>query len=608
MEPATEASAGRAARALWVTLVVLALARAGFALAPSMAGWGLNFSRFMDPALAWALWAAAAASLVPAFARRATAPLARLASLGARPPALAYALPALLAATLVTLLPDRVWFVGDFLLRVGILQEPEGFTRMFPQALPLDVLLHYRIPRTLGAALQFDPNQVARALGVLEAAALALLAVRFARGLGHRGPAAIATAAVVLLGGYFALYTGYGKPTIEVCLLALAVGVFGLDMVRHDRGLLAAGIATAAALGIHRAALGILPGFAAAWLLWLASHGRAGAWRRPRALVALAVPVAALATLAPRLMRLFLGFDLAVNFRSAEVEQQGGMLRAALAPLKLMDVANVLVLLSPLALAVPVLLLAHGRRLPRGREALFLGTLALGFAPSLLFVYVTQGPFRDWDAFAGAGAAISLLAAWLIGETLRSSPRRAWLAAPVLLAVMTPTLQVLVSHHDLDRGMARAVAFLAEPPRRTESQRIATWDFLGLRSLRLGRWADAADAYREVSLAAPHPRALVLWGTAAAINHDYADARRAFRALLERDPESPEGWLGLWIAAVPLGDSSAARAAGGRLRGYADDGPEMQRILVHLAHFPLLWENVKGPQVRSPLRGPAPGR
>lgn len=573
-----------------------------------MFGWGLNFSRFMDPATAWALWALGAAALLPPLARRATARRSAPGGTPARARVLAYAIPALASAALVLIFPDRVWFVGDFLLRVGILREPDGFTRMFPQALPLDVFLHYTLPRALGAALHVDPNQVARALGVLEVMALATLAVRFARGLALTGGAAVATTALVMFGGYFTLYTGYGKPTIEVCLATVAVGVFGMDMLRRDRSLLAAGIAMAAAIGVHRAGLSLLPGFVAAWALWWVAHGRRGGWKSPRTLVALAVPVAALAAMAPRLYRLFLGFDVAVNFRSVEVEQQGGVLRAALAPLKLMDVANVMALLCPLALAVPVLLVARGRRPPRGREALWLGCLALGFLPSLFLVYVTQGPFRDWDAFAGAGAACSLLAAWLIGETLRAAPRRAWLAASVTLAVLIPTLQLLISQHDLDRGLQRARAFIAERPRRTWSQRVATWDFIGLRSLRIGRWGDAARAYAMVSSEAPHPRALLLWGTAAIIDRDYSAARRAFHTLLARDPENPEGWFGLWIASSLLGDTTEARDARRRLDGYAVDGPEMARIVAHLEHYPPLWESMRGAEARAPARAPEPRR
>ena len=56
---------------------------------------------------------------------------------------------ALAAAALAWALPDRLWFVGDFLMRQGTVRVGEEFSRMFPQALPLDRLLHYGLPRFL---------------------------------------------------------------------------------------------------------------------------------------------------------------------------------------------------------------------------------------------------------------------------------------------------------------------------------------------------------------------------------------------------------------------------------------------------------------------------
>src|SRR5438093_2924749 len=60
----------RAARLLWVILVVLAALRATFAFVPSMWAWGIHLLRFTHPVAGWALWAAAALALVPALARR----------------------------------------------------------------------------------------------------------------------------------------------------------------------------------------------------------------------------------------------------------------------------------------------------------------------------------------------------------------------------------------------------------------------------------------------------------------------------------------------------------------------------------------------------------
>src|SRR5262249_59799811 len=44
---------------------------------------------------------------------------------------------------LLTFLPDRLRFVGDFGLRAGILESRNGFEAIFPQALPLDRLVNH---------------------------------------------------------------------------------------------------------------------------------------------------------------------------------------------------------------------------------------------------------------------------------------------------------------------------------------------------------------------------------------------------------------------------------------------------------------------------------
>jgi hypothetical protein len=49
--------------------------------------------------------------------------------------------------------------------------------------------------------------------------------------------------------------------------------------------------------------------------------------------------------------------------------------------------------------------------------------LALPFVLVAVLIHPAQGIFRDWDDFAASGVALSLIAAWLVGEALRSAPR-----------------------------------------------------------------------------------------------------------------------------------------------------------------------------------------
>src|SRR6185503_12890660 len=110
---------------------------------------------------------------------------------------------------------------------------------------PLDVLLHYHVPRVLTNALAIDANMAARLLGMLEAGGLAALAIAFARTLGLSGGVAVATAAIVFFGGYLGMFTGFSKAFAEMCVLVAAVGVFGMRVIREGRGLLPLGLALA---------------------------------------------------------------------------------------------------------------------------------------------------------------------------------------------------------------------------------------------------------------------------------------------------------------------------------------------------------------------------
>ncbi|HTO90574.1 MAG TPA: hypothetical protein VMJ70_05535 [Candidatus Sulfotelmatobacter sp.] len=567
--------------ALRLACIALAALRVAAQFHPSMFAWGLNYGRFAAPPAWMTGLLLITLPLAPPVGRWLDDRLDHLSRIAGSRAGLAWALPAALAIAVTLALPDRTWFVGDFVLRAGIVREPGGFGRLFPQAQPLDVWLHYRLPHAL-LSLGLDSDVSARLLGSLEAVGIALLSVRLARGLRLDGAPAIAVVTTAAAGGYLALYTGYGKPTIEVALLTLAIGVLALELVRDGRGYLAIAIAFALALGLHRSALSLAPGVFIAFGLAMAR--RRGS--RVEAGVALLVLAATLAWFVPRLWRLFVSFDASTNFTSPEVERQGGMLRAAMSGLRLLDLANLVVLFAPLALALPVLFAGLRRSRPAEEWLALLG-LFTGFLPALLFVTVTQGPFRDWDANAAAGVALALLVAAGLAERLRSGARG--MSTASALAVLVPTLLVMVSQNDLSRGLQRARAFLDERPARSESQQLATLDYLGLRELRLEHWEDAADAYGALAERAPHPRALVLHGTAALMAGRNADAERSFRTLIERDSSESVGWFGLWLSARRGGDSATAARAERVVLAYPDTSEQMSRILAHLQHYPKLW-------------------
>jgi len=577
----TAPGAARAATALWAALAALLLARLALAFVPSMWFWGLNVQRFLAPVPAWGLWAVALLGLAPPVARALTPPLGRLGEELARPRGTVVA--AILVALLALALPDRVRFVGDFLLRQGTVEQAGQPAVLFPQALPLDVLLHYRLPSALVAARILDANAAARALGALEAALLAVLACGFARTLAFRGAAGLAVAAVVFFGGTLCMFTGFSKAFAEMVLLVAAAGVFGLRAVREGRGLLPLALVLALGLTLHRSALGLVPAAALAFVWgWRPreararkieragraerararekrpddAHARSHAWR----IAAVAIAVAALAVMLPRILATMMRWD-AVHLSPPEVRAQGGMLRAAFAGTRPADMLGLLTALSPLAIAIPPLGILLGRVPSRGRELALLATLAAPFVVSVPLLHPAQGLYRDWDDFAAGGQALSLVTAWLVGETLRAAPGRSWLAAAVTLGVAAAALQWLAHFADLERGLARVEAFMAESPRRGDAERGKTWDYLGIRNLRLGRWDAAGRAFSHAAETAPSPRILLEWGTAELRRRNWVEACDLFRRVIAVSPEEAHAWQGLAAAAMELGDREEARRA-----------------------------------------------
>src|SRR5262245_11714487 len=576
--PATEASRGERG-ALLAILIALAAARALLALVPSMWAWSLNLVRFLDPAWSWGLWVLGAVVLVPPVARRLEPAFSRIGDAILRRPALTTIAAVGLGAALVWAFPDRVRYVGDFLLRQGTVEVAEKPADLFPQALPLDVVLHYLVPRIVSDLALTDANGCARILGMIEAAALAALALAFVRALGLAGAAAVAAAATVFFGGYLGMFTGFSKAFSELCVLVVIVAVAGVRMIREGRGHWPLGLALAVGVTLHRSALGLLPAVAFAWVVWWRLHGGGGAWKRPSVLAALAVPIVGLAVMVPRIVAVVRRWD-AVHFAPASVKQQGGVFSAALAGARPADLLNLVVMLSPLALVIPVLLVWHLRRLESDevREFALLAFLALPFVLVMPFLHPAQGLFRDWDDFAATGVAISLLAAWTLGRALRAMPRRG-LAVAATLAVAIPATQWIVHHTDVDRGLARMRAFMLEPPPRPPSERGTTWDFLGIVNFRLERWDESAQSFGHAAETSPSVRILQEWALAETMCKRYGEALRIYHLMLAKAPDNALGWLGLATCAINFQDYPEARRAAHKLLELQPDDPDGLRVL-----------------------------
>ena len=577
---------------LWLTLGVMVAARAAFSFGRGTWMWSLTLHRYLPPLVAWGLWLLAALALVPAVSRRALPLITRWGHALDRSPGLATAAWALAAAAIAWLLPDRVRFVGDFLLRQGTVEIAERPALLFPQALPLDVFLHYTVPLRFTTTQVLDANAVARLFGGLEAAVLGAVAATLPRRLGLGGGAAFASAAIVLFGGYLGMYTGYSKAFAEMTLLVAIAGVSAIGVVRGGRGLLPLGLAVAVATLLHRSALGMYPMLPLVWGVWLSRNARRGAWRKAGAIAAFAAPLVALALTGPRIAETVLRTDTSVHFAPAEVRSGGGVLGSALAGTRAFDLASLVLMLSPLALALVTLGVTLGRRAsdrgPRRLEILALIALALPFVAVMVFIHPAQGLFRDWDDFAATGAALSLIVAWLAGEVLRDSRRYAWLAVAATLGVAVPSLEWLLVHTDTVRGLARVRAFVTEPPERPPAQRGTTWDYLGIRSYRLERYAEAEEALSHAAETSPSPRILHEWAYAAAMaGHDRA-AQGAYQRLLAKDPGNQLGWMGLAAASMRLRDVPEAKRAATEILRRDPGNADARRILDDIGRYQAL--------------------
>jgi hypothetical protein len=558
-EPAPVPAAERAAWILAAALLALALARGALAFAPSMWLWGLNVLAFVAPVPGWATWVLAALAVVPPLARRLVPALERAGDAIADRPALSsVALGALLAVTVLAF-PDRLQLVGDYLLRVGTARGQIPTDTVFPQALPLDLALHYTVPSRLSLAFGGDPNDVSRAIGAIEAALFGALACAFARALRLRGASAAAAAAVVASGGALGMFTGFAKVFSELCLIAAAFGALGITVVRDGKGLPALSLAVCAGLTLHRSALAFLPPLLVVWALWFRAHGKGGAWRRPGTLAALALPPLTLALMLPKIRAAIASTD---RFHFARAGSDlPHVLGAAFRGLHLADLGNLLLLLSPLALAAPALGARLAPSLWRRPEAVVLGALLVPFAGLMLFVHPRQGQFRDWDVFTAAGVAVSLLTAWLVGETLRGSTRSAWLAAAVVLGALAPSLQWLMHNHDARRGVARVEAYVAGPPTRGGEERALLYNFLALRHEAFSERDAAAESYARAAELAPSPRILMEWSMSESNRGNYAGAQQILQGLVARAPDMIMAWSGLAYVSYKLGDTAECRRA-----------------------------------------------
>jgi cytochrome c-type biogenesis protein CcmH len=131
-------------------------------------------------------------------------------------------------------------------------------------------------------------------------------------------------------------------------------------------------------------------------------------------------------------------------------------------------------------------------------------------------------------------------------------------------------LQASVEQQDLQAMVARVERHLAENPQDGRG-----WEVLAPVYLRLGRYTDSARAWRNsVRILGPSPERLANLGESIVLAEDGVvtdEARRAFEAALEEEPDAMQSRFYLAVAAEQDGDWSDALV---RWRGILADTPE----------------------------------
>jgi tetratricopeptide (TPR) repeat protein len=214
----------------------------------------------------------------------------------------------------------------------------------------------------------------------------------------------------------------------------------------------------------------------------------------------------------------------------------------------------------------------------RAREGALLAAIALPWLAMVLLIHPPQGMFRDWDDYAAAGVALSMLTAWACAVAIERAPSWAWLCVPLALGAAAPSLHVLLHNADLTRGLERIEAYLREPPQRSEEERAKNWDFLGIRFAQLDRWDRSADAMAHAAEFEPSPRVLLQWASAEQARGNDTQAHAVYARLVAMTPDDGRAWLGLAFVSWRQHDWAECRRAARALMRIRPGDPQAQHL------------------------------
>ncbi|HUK63610.1 MAG TPA: tetratricopeptide repeat protein, partial [Dongiaceae bacterium] len=140
-----------------------------------------------------------------------------------------------------------------------------------------------------------------------------------------------------------------------------------------------------------------------------------------------------------------------------------------------------------------------------------------------------------------------------------------------------------------DSGLTRVRAYLVGPPLRDASTRSLGWDFLIGPYMRRGRFDDAEACLREAIALAPHRRLFLTWGLIEMRLGRPAEVARAYREMTRRWPDDAIAWYGLAAARDALGDTLAREQAIARMAVLVEDRGKRLELARYRADFPETW-------------------
>jgi tetratricopeptide (TPR) repeat protein len=222
---------------------------------------------------------------------------------------------------------------------------------------------------------------------------------------------------------------------------------------------------------------------------------------------------------------------------AARGEGAASVLEHWLSPLHLLDLANLVIFLVPLA---ALAFLPAPRGAPSTAEDrrawIYLLLLAGPLWAISLVLRPAHGMARGFDVFVLAGLALALVIAMRMGRAWRVAPALSRWAGAVAMGSIVPVLSYLLLQADLDRSLVRVQALADGPPVREVNEQARLREYLGARLYRAARYPEATEQFARSAELIPTPNILALWTVAARRAGDLVAEEKALRLLLQRTP------------------------------------------------------------------------